>query len=245
MSAEFYADARMYDRLFPGGEAAVDFYRAAAGRQGGRVLELGSGTGRKLIPIAADGHPCTGVELSPDMLAEAQRQASDRGVSVEWVPGDMRDFCQPPWVLTRWWRTGRHRPASSVARPVYVDPGSRRHRPVSARPGSTVVPNMTRPNQEPPTKPCCLFTTNLGAARDPRGQAAKTACWSSKDVRICRVDAPSDTVGVKTRRTQREAHDRGTNCVATSRRQSPIGAHARVLTFGVWSPSARRMRSTR
>ncbi len=92
MSEQFYSDARLYDRLFPGGERAVDFYRAEADRQGGSVLELGSGTGHKLIPIAADGHPCVGLELSPDMLAEAQRKADERGVKVEWVQGDMRDF---------------------------------------------------------------------------------------------------------------------------------------------------------
>lgn len=92
MSEQFYSDARLYDRLFPGGERAVDFYRADADRQGGSVLELGSGTGHKLIPIAADGHPCVGLELSPDMLAEAQRKADERGVKVEWVQGDMRDF---------------------------------------------------------------------------------------------------------------------------------------------------------
>lgn len=38
MSEEFYADAQLYDRLFPGGDEAVDFYRAEADRQGGRVL---------------------------------------------------------------------------------------------------------------------------------------------------------------------------------------------------------------
>jgi SAM-dependent methyltransferase len=92
MSEQFYSDARLYDRLFPGGERAVDFYRAEADQQGGSVLELGSGTGHKLIPIAADGHPCVGLELSPDMLAEAQRKAAERGVKVEWVQGDMRDF---------------------------------------------------------------------------------------------------------------------------------------------------------
>lgn len=92
MSEQFYSDARLYDRLFPGGERAVDFYRAEADRRGGSVLELGSGTGHKLIPIAADGHPCVGLELSPDMLAEAQRKADERGVRVEWVQGDMRDF---------------------------------------------------------------------------------------------------------------------------------------------------------
>lgn len=92
MSEQFYSDARLYDRLFPGGEQAVDFYRAEADRQGGRVLELGSGTGHKLIPIASDGHPCMGLELSPDMLAEAQHKADERGVKVEWAQGDMREF---------------------------------------------------------------------------------------------------------------------------------------------------------
>ena len=92
MSEQFYSDARTYDRLFPRGEQAVDFYRTEADRSGGRVLELGSGTGHKLIPIATDGHPCVGLELSPDMLAEAQRKTDERGVEVEWVQGDMRDF---------------------------------------------------------------------------------------------------------------------------------------------------------
>ena len=92
MSKQFYSDARLYDRLFPGGDQAVDFYRAEADRQDGRVLELGCGTGHKLIPIASDGHPCMGLELSPDMLAEARRKALERGVEVEWVQGDMREF---------------------------------------------------------------------------------------------------------------------------------------------------------
>jgi SAM-dependent methyltransferase len=73
-------------------DAPVDFYRGEADRQGGRVLELGSGTGHKMIPIASDGHPCTGLELSPDMLAEARRKTDERALAVEWVQGDMRDF---------------------------------------------------------------------------------------------------------------------------------------------------------
>jgi len=92
VSEQFYSDPQMYDRLFPGGEQGVSFYRAEAGRHGGSVLELGSGTGHKLIPIASDGHPCVGVELSPDMLVEARRKADQRGVEVEWVQGDMREL---------------------------------------------------------------------------------------------------------------------------------------------------------
>ena len=92
MSERFYSDARLYDRLFPGGEPAIDFYRAEADRQDGRVLELACGTGHKLIPIASDGHPCTGLELSSEMLAEAQRKADERALDIEWVQGDMREF---------------------------------------------------------------------------------------------------------------------------------------------------------
>lgn len=92
MSQRFYADARLYDRLFPGGAQAVDFYRAEADRHAGHVLELGSGTGSKLIPIASDGHRCHGLELSPDMLTEARRKADESEVDVRWLQGDMRNF---------------------------------------------------------------------------------------------------------------------------------------------------------
>jgi SAM-dependent methyltransferase len=92
MSDAFYSHARLYDLMFPGGEPAVDFYRTSADRQGGRVLELGCGTGHKLIPIASAGHPCVGLDFSAEMLTEARRKAHERGVAVEWVQGDMRAF---------------------------------------------------------------------------------------------------------------------------------------------------------
>ena len=92
MAQDLYSDARLYDLLFPASKAAVDFYRAEADGRGGHVLELGCGTGHKLIPIAADGHPSVGLDLSLDMLTEARQKADERGVSVEWQQGDMRDF---------------------------------------------------------------------------------------------------------------------------------------------------------
>ena len=88
----FYSNARLYDLMFPGGGPAVDFYRAEAGRRRGQVLELGCGTGHKLIPIASDGVRCVGLDLSPGMLAEARRKADENGVNVEWVQGDMTSF---------------------------------------------------------------------------------------------------------------------------------------------------------
>jgi len=64
--------SRNYDALYgvmrdPSGDAA--FYRALAQETGGPVLELGCGTGRVLLPIAALGIPCVGVDASPAMLA--------------------------------------------------------------------------------------------------------------------------------------------------------------------------------
>jgi SAM-dependent methyltransferase len=78
--------------MFPGSSQTVDFYVAQARRQGGRVLELGCGTGQKLIPIASAGHPCIGLDFSSDMLAEAERKSKERGLQVEWIQGDMRSF---------------------------------------------------------------------------------------------------------------------------------------------------------
>ncbi|GAA0451099.1 hypothetical protein Aca07nite_55480 [Actinoplanes capillaceus] len=92
MSEAFYSHARLYDLMFPGNGPATDFYRTDADRHGGRVLELGCGTGHKLIPIASDGHPCTGLDFSPNMLTEAHRKANEHGVTVEWIHGDMRAF---------------------------------------------------------------------------------------------------------------------------------------------------------
>ena len=64
--------ARNYDALYavmrdPSGDAA--FYRRLAQEAGGPVLELACGTGRILLPIAALGIPCVGVDASPSMLA--------------------------------------------------------------------------------------------------------------------------------------------------------------------------------
>src|SRR4029078_8312389 len=60
-----------YDALYgvmrdPSGDAA--FYRQLAQEAGGPVLELGCGPGRVLLPIAALGIPCVGVDASPAIL---------------------------------------------------------------------------------------------------------------------------------------------------------------------------------
>lgn len=60
--------------------------------EGARILDLGCGTGRHAIELAARGFAVTGVDFSPRMLEVARRNAADRGVRVEWVLADARAY---------------------------------------------------------------------------------------------------------------------------------------------------------
>jgi SAM-dependent methyltransferase len=74
----------------------IAFYRRLAGPRPLAILEVGCGTGRVAWPLAEDGHRVLGVDLSPAMLAQAERKAVDHGADVRsrvsFVSGDMRDL---------------------------------------------------------------------------------------------------------------------------------------------------------
>ncbi|MDL2233332.1 GNAT family N-acetyltransferase [Ruminococcaceae bacterium OttesenSCG-928-L11] len=52
----------------------VAFYLDLAEQKGGSVLELACGTGRILLELAKQGHPVTGVDLSPAMLGRLREK---------------------------------------------------------------------------------------------------------------------------------------------------------------------------
>jgi SAM-dependent methyltransferase len=53
-----------------------------------RVLDFGCGVGRLLIPFAATADTVVGTDVSPSMLAEAERNCRERGVDVRLVRSD-------------------------------------------------------------------------------------------------------------------------------------------------------------
>jgi len=82
------------------GRRDVGFWRRAAAKTGGPVLELGSGTGRVMVPLARAGIDIIGIDRSAPMLERARRYArearrSARGAKaarVRIVRGDIRSL---------------------------------------------------------------------------------------------------------------------------------------------------------
>jgi SAM-dependent methyltransferase len=83
--------ARLYDPWSVSVVEDVSFYLERARRSGGPVVELGVGTGRIAIPLAADGIEVIGVDSSEGMLAVARERAEEVGVGIDLRYGDLRD----------------------------------------------------------------------------------------------------------------------------------------------------------
>ena len=71
--------ARLYDIDLVDDPGDLDLYVALARRTGGPILELGVGTGRLAVPLAAEGYHVTGIDVDPAVLARARLRAAGRG----------------------------------------------------------------------------------------------------------------------------------------------------------------------
>jgi SAM-dependent methyltransferase len=91
VSSPYDAIAELYDPWSVSVTEDVGFYLEEARRAGGPVVELGVGTGRIAIPIAADGILVIGVDSSPGMLEVCRRHAELAGVTLDLRLGDLRE----------------------------------------------------------------------------------------------------------------------------------------------------------
>jgi SAM-dependent methyltransferase len=82
-TAQLNADFKRGDE-----DSAVAFLADCAA--GGPALELGIGTGRLALPLAAKGIVVDGVDLSPAMVAELRRKPGGERLAV--TIGDMADY---------------------------------------------------------------------------------------------------------------------------------------------------------
>lgn len=94
MSSNNPWDARYAGDAFMYGTAPNDFLREQVGAlpAGGRVLCLAEGEGRNAVFLAERGFVVTGVDASRVGLEKAQRLAQQRGVKLETIVADLREF---------------------------------------------------------------------------------------------------------------------------------------------------------
>jgi SAM-dependent methyltransferase len=93
--SDYDAIARLYDPWSRSVIEDISFYVEEALASGGPVVELGVGTGRIAIPIAAAGVQVIGVDASAGMLAVCAEEAKKAGVDqlLDLRQGDLR---RPP-----------------------------------------------------------------------------------------------------------------------------------------------------
>jgi len=87
--------ARQYDEevYTQGTQGEVDFLEQELERDHTRtILDIGCGTGRHAIELAARGYQVTGVDLSAAQLDRAQEKAAAAGVTVDFRQGDAREL---------------------------------------------------------------------------------------------------------------------------------------------------------
>jgi SAM-dependent methyltransferase len=82
--------AGFYDLATAGFDEDLALYEALAKRQGGPVLELGVGTGRVALALAARGYAVTGIDRSAAMLTLAQEKSRAAGRSLDLRLDDIR-----------------------------------------------------------------------------------------------------------------------------------------------------------
>jgi SAM-dependent methyltransferase len=75
-----------------GYDADLQLWRELATQVGGPILDLGAGTGRVALDLAAAGHDVTALDSDPVLLDELTRRAQERGLEVARLEADARSL---------------------------------------------------------------------------------------------------------------------------------------------------------
>jgi 2-polyprenyl-3-methyl-5-hydroxy-6-metoxy-1,4-benzoquinol methylase len=91
-SFEQFRDAETYDLQCDDFDDDYALMEQWAHKLGSPLLDLGCGTGRMAIHLAAQGYAVTSVDVIPEMIEWGRLKAAERAVSLEWVVADARVF---------------------------------------------------------------------------------------------------------------------------------------------------------
>ena len=83
-AAQAFYVAKAETGLWPSEEVVIKRYFP----YGARVLDLGCGTGRTTIPLFQIGYKVVGVDITPEMVANAKKVAQTKGLAISYEVGD-------------------------------------------------------------------------------------------------------------------------------------------------------------
>ena len=92
ISEDFYRELKpsgLEARTAPQWDRAIANSLKALLPAGADVLDIGCGYGRLAIPLAREGFRVTGLDLSPDLIAEAKRRAATADLKISFQVGNM------------------------------------------------------------------------------------------------------------------------------------------------------------
>ena len=70
----------------------IGFYIEKISKLGGSCLDVGCGTGRVLIPLAHAGVEITGIDSSPEMIANCIKNLEEENIKTDTIEGNMKNF---------------------------------------------------------------------------------------------------------------------------------------------------------
>lgn len=88
---ERWKDKRLHARGAPSSVVTAELEHVPAGT----ALDLGCGAGRHAVWLAERGWRVAAVDFSAEALRQSREEASDHGIEIDWVEGDLRGYSPP------------------------------------------------------------------------------------------------------------------------------------------------------
>ena len=92
MNTDYDSWAEIYDEVYSFVDYDIDFYIKKSQQLGGKVLEIGCGTGRVTIPMLEAGADITAIDYSQKMLERLESKAGNIDASIEIILQDVRSL---------------------------------------------------------------------------------------------------------------------------------------------------------
>ena len=92
MSTDYDSWAELYDEVYSFVDYDIAFYLQKYKELGGKVLEIGCGTGRVTIPMMEAGADITAIDYSQKMLEQLESKAGDIDAPIEIILQDVRSL---------------------------------------------------------------------------------------------------------------------------------------------------------